>query len=114
MPENRISGNGDRFKQSDSVIVTREGTKSCQNLSEPSQESFCKSSGIGHDNWSPITHYTNSGTCKDSVTISSTTNCMSKEKMNYQSVITLNTKSRTELTWWRENLRFSNDRTFSH
>ena len=33
--------------------------------------------------------------------------------MNYQSVITLNTKSRTELTWWIESLRFCNDRTFS-
>ena len=33
--------------------------------------------------------------------------------MNYQSVITLNTKSRTELTWWIENLRFCNGRTFS-
>ena len=35
-----------------------------------------------------------------------------REKMNYQSVITLNTKSRTELTWWIENLRFCNGRTF--
>ena len=30
MPENRISGNGERFNQSDFVIVTREGTKSWQ------------------------------------------------------------------------------------
>ena len=44
---------------------------------------------------------------------STTTNCMSKEKMNYQSVITLSTKTRTKLTWWIENLRFYNDRTFS-
>ena len=36
-----------------------------------------------------------------------------RKKMNYQSVITLNTKSRTELTWWIENLRFCNGRTFS-
>ena len=36
-----------------------------------------------------------------------------REKMNYQSVITLNTKSRTELTWWIESLRFCNERTFS-
>ena len=35
------------------------------------------------------------------------------EKMNYQSVITLNTKSRTELTCWIENLRLCNGRTFS-
>ena len=33
--------------------------------------------------------------------------------MNYQSVITLNTKSRTELTWQIENLRFCNSHTFS-
>ena len=33
--------------------------------------------------------------------------------MNYQSVITLNTKSRTELTWWMENLRFCNSQIFS-
>ena len=59
-------------------------------------------------------HNTNSGTCKDSVKISSApTNCVSKEKMNYQSVIALNIKSRTELTWWIENLRFCNGRTFS-
>ena len=36
-----------------------------------------------------------------------------RKKMNYQSVITLNTKSRTEFTWWLENLRFCNGRTFS-
>ena len=64
----------------------------------------------------PFIHYTNSGTCRDSVTIfSATTNCVSKEKKkkNYQSVKTLNTKSRTKLTWWIENLRFCNGRTFS-
>ena len=33
--------------------------------------------------------------------------------MNYQSVITLNTKSKTKLTWWRVNLRICNGRTFS-
>ena len=36
-----------------------------------------------------------------------------REKMNYQSVITLNTKSRSELTWWIENSRFYNGQTFS-
>ena len=36
-----------------------------------------------------------------------------RKKMNYQSVITLNTKSRTELTWWIKNLWFYNGRTFS-
>ena len=36
-----------------------------------------------------------------------------REEMNYQSVVTLNTKSRTELTWWIGNLRFCNGRTFS-
>ena len=36
-----------------------------------------------------------------------------REIMNHQSVITLNTKSRTELTWWIENLRFCNSRTLS-
>ena len=33
--------------------------------------------------------------------------------MSYQSVITLNTKSRTELTWWIKSVRFCNGRTFS-
>ena len=33
--------------------------------------------------------------------------------MNYQSVITLNNKLRTKLTWWIENLRFCNSQTFS-
>ena len=32
--------------------------------------------------------------------------------MNHQSVITLNTKSRTELTRWLENLRFCNGQAF--
>ena len=36
-----------------------------------------------------------------------------KRKINYQSVISLNTNSRTKLTWWIKNLRFSNGRTFS-
>ena len=36
MSENKISGNGDRFNQNDFVIDTREGTKSCQDLSESS------------------------------------------------------------------------------
>ena len=45
---------------------------------------------------------------------STTTNCVSKEKKkNYQSVITLNTKSRKELTWWIENFWFCNGQTFS-
>ena len=34
--------------------------------------------------------------------------------MNHQSEITLSTKSRAELIWWIENLRFCNSRTFSH
>ena len=81
MSENRISGNGDRFNQNDFVIDTREGAKSCQDLSEPSQESFYNSSGIDQGCGSPIIHNTSSGTCKDSVKISSaTTNCVSKEK----------------------------------
>ena len=81
MSENRISGNGDRFNQNDFVIDTREGAKSCQDLSEPSQESFYNSSRINQGCGSPIIHNTSSGTCKDSVKISSaTTNCVSKEK----------------------------------
>ena len=40
MSENRIFGNRDRFNQNDLVIDTREGAKSCQDLSEPSQELF--------------------------------------------------------------------------
>ena len=81
MSEYRISGNGDRFNQNDFVIDTTEGTKSCQNLSKQSQESFYNSSGTDQGYRSPIIHNTSSGTCKDSVKISSaTTNCVSKEK----------------------------------
>ena len=68
MPENRISGNGERFNQNDSDC-----TKSCQDLSEPSQELFYNSSEIGQCCRSPIIHYTSSGTCKNSVKISSKT-----------------------------------------
>ena len=46
MLENRISGNGDRFNQNDFAIDTRGSPKNCQDLSEPSQESFYNSSGI--------------------------------------------------------------------
>ena len=62
MSKNRISGNGDRFNQNDFVIDTREGTKSCQDLSEPSQEPFYNSSGIDQGCWSPIIHNASSGT----------------------------------------------------
>ena len=37
-----------------------------------------------------------------------------RKKMNYQTEITLNTKSGIKLSWWIENLRLSNGRTFSH
>ena len=81
MSENRTSGNGDRFNQNDFVIDIKEGRKSCQDLSEPSQELFYNSSGIDQGCRSPITHYESSGTCKVSVKISSTTaNCVSKGK----------------------------------
>ena len=65
MSENRISGNGDRFNQNDFVIEIREGTKSCQDLSESSLESFYNSSGIDQGCRSAIIHYTSKGTCKD-------------------------------------------------
>ena len=79
--KNRISGNGDRFNQNDFLNDTREGNKSCQNLSELSQGSFSNSFGIDHGYRSPIFHNTSSGTCKYSVKISSTTtNCVPKEK----------------------------------
>ena len=39
--------------------------------------------------------------------------CLEQNIYIYLSVITLNTKSKTELTWWIENLRFYNGRTFS-
>ena len=87
MSENRISGNGDRFNQNDFVIDTTDGVKRCQDLSEPSQESFYNSSGINQACGPPIIHNTSSETCKDSVKISSATaNCVSKEK-NELSVI---------------------------
>ena len=79
-----------------------------------SQEAFYNSSGIYQGYRSPLIHYTSSGTCKNLVRISSTTaNCISKKKTNHQSVITLNTKSRTELAWWIKNLRFCNSLNFS-
>ena len=94
MPENRISGNWDRFNQNDFVTDAKEDTRSCQNLSEPSQESFYNSSKIDQGYRSPLIHYANNATCKDSMKISSTTtNFLSKEKMYYQSVVTLNAKS---------------------
>ena len=80
MSKNRISGNGDRFNQNDFVIDTREGAKSCQDLSEPSQESFYNSSGIDQDCGSPIIHNASSGNYKDSAKISpATINWVSKE-----------------------------------
>ena len=101
-------------KINDFVIDTSEGTKNRQDFSEPSQESFCNSSGIDKGCGSPIIYNTSSGICKDSVKVfSATTNCVSKEKKWTISVITLNTKSRKQLTWWIENLRFCNGQTFS-
>ena len=73
LPENRISGYGGRFDQNEFVTDTRIATKSCHDLSEPSQESCYNSPGI--DQWyrSPLIHHTGSGTWKDLVKISSTT-----------------------------------------
>ena len=107
MSENRSSGNGEGFSQNDFVIDTRELTKSCQDLSESSQESFYNSPVIDQGYKSLLIHYTKSGICKDSAKISQQQQivCL-RDKTNYQSVITLNKKSRTELTWWIENLRF--------
>ena len=95
MSENRISGNGDRFNQNDFVIDTREGAKSCQDLSEPSQESFYNSSGIDQG----FLLYTIQAVEPANIQLRFLQQqqivCLRK-KMNYQSVITLNTKSRTE------------------
>ena len=86
-----------KYKYFAPMSENKKGTKSSKDLSEPSQEALYDSSVIEQGYRSPIIHYTSSGTCKDSVKISSTaTNCVSKGKMNYQSVITLNTKSRTK------------------
>ena len=52
--------------------ITREGTKSSQDLSEPSQESLYNSSGIDQGCGPPIIDSVSSGTCKDSVKVSST------------------------------------------
>ena len=113
MSENIISGNGETFNQNDFVTDTKEGRKSYQDLSEHSQESFYNSSGIDQGCSSPIIHYKSSGTCKFLLRFLKQKIVCIKEKMNYQSVITLNTKLRTELTWRIENLRYCNDRTFS-
>ena len=78
-----MSGNGDRVNQNESVNDYREGTKSCQNLSEPSQESFYNSSGIDKGYRPPLIHYRRSGTCKVSVKIYSIKTycvCLSKGK----------------------------------
>ena len=95
MSKNRISGNGDRFNQNDFVIDTREGAKSCQDLSEPSQESFYNSSGIDQG----FLLYTIQAVEPANIQLRFLQQqqivCLRK-KMNYQSVITLNTKSRTE------------------
>ena len=81
MSENRISRNGGRFDQDDFVVNNSEDTKNCQNLSEPSQESFYNISGIDESYNSPLIHYSSSGSCKDLVKITSTTtNCVSKAK----------------------------------
>ena len=101
MSENRIYGNRDRFNKNDFVIDDREGTKNCQILLEHSQDEFYNSFGIDQYYSSPLMHYTSSGTCKNSVKISSTTtNCVSKGK-NELSVSNniKNTKSRTELVF---------------
>ena len=63
MSENTIYGNGNKFNQNDFVTDTSKGIKSCQNLSEPSQESFFNSSAIGQGYRFPIVHYISSGTC---------------------------------------------------
>ena len=77
MPKNRISGNGDRFNQNDIVIHT----KSCQNFSRPSQESFYNFSRTDQSCRSPLTHSTSSDNYKDSVKIFSiTTDCVPKGK----------------------------------
>ena len=73
LPENRISGYRGRFDQNDFVIDTRIATKSCHDLSEPSQELCYDSPGFDQGYRSPLIHHTSSGTCKDSVKISSTT-----------------------------------------
>ena len=67
MSENRISGYGDRFNQNDFLIDTTEVTKSCQNLSEPSQELLYNSSGIDQGYRFSLIYCTSSGTCKNSV-----------------------------------------------
>ena len=78
--ENRTSGNWDKFNQNDLAIDTREVIKSCKNLLKPSQELFYNSFGIDQDYRSPLIHHISRGTCKDSVNISSTTNCVSEGK----------------------------------
>ena len=52
--------------------ITREGTKSSQDLSEPSQESLYNSSGIDQGFGPLIIDSVSSGTCKDSVKVTST------------------------------------------
>ena len=95
------------------VIDSREGTKSCQNLSEPSQQSFYNSCGIDQSYGSPLIHYRSNGTCKDSVNISSTTaNCVSKGKyeLSVGSNIKHQVKNRINLVG---RLEVYNDQTFS-
>ena len=93
----------DRFKQNNFDTETREGTKSCQDLSEPSQESLARVVGL----LSSTIQALEPAKIQLRFLQQQKIVCL-REKMNYQSVITLNTNSRTELSWWIENLRFCN------
>ena len=93
----------DRFKQNNFHTETREGTKSCQDLSEPSQESLTRVVVL----LSSTIQAVEPAKIQFRFLQQQKIVCL-REKMNYQSVITLNTNSRTELTWWIENLRFCN------
>ena len=93
----------DRFKQNNFDTETREGTKSCQDLSEPSQESLTRVVGL----LSSTIQALEPAKIQLRFLQQQKIVCL-REKMNYQSVITLNTNSRTELSWWIENLRFCN------
>ena len=61
MSENKIPGNRNRLSQNHFIIDNRKGTKSGQDLSEPSKESFYNSSATDQVYRFPLIHYTGGG-----------------------------------------------------
>ena len=97
MPENRISGNGDRFNQNDFIIDTREGkkvVKTCQNLLRSHSTTLLELTRVV-DLLSSAIEAVEPAKIQLRFLQQQQIVCLRK-KMSYQSVPTLNTKSITE------------------